>query len=46
MRKKVEQELQRLEQDHMIEPVTYSGWAAPIVPVLKPKASKLTQSPP
>ena len=36
MRKKVEEELQRLEQDHIIEPVKYSDWAAPTVPVLKP----------
>ena len=36
MRKKEEEELQRLEQDQVIEPVKYSDWAAPIVPVLKP----------
>ena len=36
MRKKVEEELQRLEQDQVIEPLKYSDWAAPIVPVLKP----------
>ena len=35
MKKKVEK-LQRLEQDQAIEPVKYSDWAAPIVPVLKP----------
>ena len=36
MRKKVEEELQKLEQDQVTEPVKYSDWAAPIVPVLKP----------
>ena len=35
-RRKVEEELQRLEQDQVIEPVKYSDLAAPIVPVLKP----------
>ena len=34
MRGKVE-ELKRLEQEKGIEPVKYSEWAAPIVPVLK-----------
>ena len=32
---KIEKELDRLEQDGVIEPVTFSEWAAPIVPVLK-----------
>ena len=35
MRGKVEEELKRLEQEKVIEPVKYSEWAAPIVPVLK-----------
>ena len=32
---KIEDELQRLQQDDIIEPVTFSKWAAPIVPVRK-----------
>ena len=36
MRGKVEEELDRLLKDDVIEPVTVSDWAAPIVPVLKP----------
>ena len=39
MRQKVEHELQRLEEDKIIEPIQYSEWAAPIVPVLKPDKS-------
>ena len=35
MRAKVEQELDRLHQQGIIEPVQFSDWAAPIVPVLK-----------
>ncbi|PIK46461.1 hypothetical protein BSL78_16671 [Apostichopus japonicus] len=35
MKEKVERELRRLENDGIIEPVDYSEWAAPIVPVLK-----------
>ena len=35
MRKKVDQELQRLEERGIIEPVEFSEWAAPIVPVVK-----------
>ena len=35
-RKKAEEELQRLKQNEVTEPVEYSDWAAPIVPVLKP----------
>ncbi|XP_061584204.1 LOW QUALITY PROTEIN: uncharacterized protein K02A2.6-like [Cololabis saira] len=32
----VEAELDRLLEDKIIEPVTHSEWAAPIVPILKP----------
>ena len=35
LRDKVNEELQRLEQAGIIEPVEFSEWAAPIVPVLK-----------
>ena len=35
LRPKVEAELQRLQDTGVIEPVSYSDWAAPIVPVLK-----------
>ena len=35
MRKKEEQELDRLVQTNVMEPVRYSDWATPIVPVLK-----------
>ena len=36
MRDKVEKELKRLQEEGTIEPVEFSEWAAPIVPVLKP----------
>ena len=32
---KIEQELNRLVKQGVIEPITFSEWAAPIVPVLK-----------
>ena len=35
MKEKTEDELQRLQDDGIIEPVTFSKWAAPIVPVRK-----------
>ena len=35
MRKKVEEELERLEAEGIIEPIQFADWAAPIVPVLK-----------
>ena len=38
-RQKVDQELQRLEQQGIIEPVQSSDWAAPIVPVMKKEGS-------
>ena len=36
IRKKVEQELERLQALGVIRPVQFSDWAAPIVPVMKP----------
>ena len=36
MRERVESEIERLEQEGVIEKVTYSEWASPIVPVPKP----------
>ena len=35
MKEKVEDELKRLQETGIIEPVQFSEWAAPIVPVLK-----------
>ena len=35
LREKIEQDLERLERAGTIEPVQYSEWAAPIVPVTK-----------
>ena len=35
LKRKVEEELDRLVQTKVIEPVRYSDWATPIVPVLK-----------
>lgn len=35
LRKKVEDELERLQELDIIQPVQFSDWAAPIVPVLK-----------
>ncbi|KAL3995729.1 protein phosphatase 1 regulatory subunit 15B [Sarotherodon galilaeus] len=39
MKKKVEQELERLLEEKIIQPVKFSEWAAPIVPILKPDSS-------
>jgi len=39
MKVKVEAELERLHQQSIIEPVQFSDWVAPIVPVLKPDGS-------
>ena len=39
LRVKVEHELDRLEKDGVIEPVQFSDWAAPIVPVVKKDGS-------
>ena len=36
LREKVDMELDRLLKENIIEPVTYSKWAAPVVPVVKP----------
>ena len=35
MKKKVEEELERLQKEGIVEPVQFADWAAPIVPVLK-----------
>ena len=39
LRGRVEQELDRLERDGIIQPVEFSEWAAPIVPVVKTDGS-------
>ena len=39
LRNKIEAELERLQSDNIVEPVKFSEWAAPIVPVLKPDGS-------
>ena len=36
LREKVDLELDRLLKENIIEPVKYSKWAAPVVPVMKP----------
>ena len=39
LRKRVENELERLENLGVIEPIRFSEWAAPIVPIVKPDGS-------
>eukprot|EP00731_Ephydatia_muelleri_P028865 Em0020g509a len=39
LRGRVEQELERLQRDRIIEPVHFSEWAAPVVPVMKQDGS-------
>lgn len=39
LKEKVEVELERLLNDKIVEPVKFSEWAVPIVPVLKPDNS-------
>ena len=41
LRERVESELERLDKQGVIEPVKYSEWAAPIVPVLKSDQSSV-----
>ncbi len=39
MRTKVDEELNRLQKEHVIRPVKHSEWAAPVVPILKTDGS-------
>ena len=39
LKEKVESELEKLQEENIITPVTHSKWAAPIVPVLKQNKS-------
>ena len=41
LRKKVEQELERLTKEGIIEPIQFADWAAPIVPVMKKDGTSL-----
>jgi hypothetical protein len=39
LREKIEQELTRLQDASVIEPIEHSNWATPVVPVMKPDGS-------
>jgi len=39
MKGKIEAELEKLQEEGPLEPVQFSEWAAPIVPILKPDHS-------
>ena len=39
MKRKIEAELERLQKERTIEPVQFSEWAAPFVPIMKPDKS-------
>ena len=41
MKEEVEEELQRLTEEDILEPVEFASWAAPIVPVLKSDKSSV-----
>ena len=41
MKSKVEEELKRLQQEGILEPIQFADWAAPIVPVLKSDGKSL-----
>lgn len=45
MKKKVEDELERLQEANVITPVQFSRWAAPIISVLKSDGTGTTNSP-
>ena len=42
---KVEEELERLENEGIIKPIPFADWAAPIVPVLKSDGKSICGSP-
>ena len=39
LKEKVEEELKRLQREEIVQPVQFSDWAAPIVPVVKQDGS-------
>ena len=39
LQNKIEVQLERLQSNNIVEPIKFSEWAAPIVPVLKPDGS-------